>query len=198
LREQDAAFAGVAGDRDAVESAIKNYETAFRMQAAIPAVADVSRESDKTCQRYGLDAGTDYQRFYALQCLRARRLVEAGGRFVEITCPLTHVNNAAWPQHGQIRKYHAENAQITDRPVAALVSDLKARGLLDTTVVLWAGEMGGTPHTPKVTLDAGRDHHVTGYSLWLAGGGFRGGTAYGATDEFGNAVAENPLTVHDV
>ena len=95
-------------------------------------------------------------------------------------------------------KYHAENARITDQPVAALISDLKQRGLLDTTIVLWAGEMGRTPHTPKVTPDAGRDHHVNGYTLWLAGGGFKGGTAYGATDEFGNAVVENPLTVHDI
>lgn len=198
LRDQDAAFAGVAGDRDTVESAIQNYETAFRMQSAIPAVVDVTRETDKTRKRYGLDDGTDYQRYYALQCLRARRLVEAGVRFVEITCPLTHVNNSPWDQHGQIRKYHTENAQITDRPVAALVSDLKARGLLETTVVLWAGEMGRTPHTPKVTPEAGRDHHVNGYSLWLAGGGFKGGSAYGSTDEFGNSIAENPLTVHDV
>ena len=198
LRDQDAAFARASGDRDAVESAIKNYETAFRMQAAVPAVADVSREDDKTRNRYGLDTGTDYQRHYALQCLRARRLVEAGVRFVEVTCPLTHANNSPWDQHGQLRKYHTENALITDQAVAALVSDLKQRGLLDTTVVLWAGEMGRTPHTPRVTPEAGRDHHVNGYSLWLAGGGFRGGTAYGMTDEFGNSVTQNPLTVHDI
>ena len=140
----------------------------------------------------------DYQRHYALQCLRARRLVEAGVRFVEITCPLTHANNSPWDQHGQIKKYHAQNALITDQPVAALIRDLKQRGLLDETIVVWAGEMGRTPHTPKVSETAGRDHHVNGYSIFLAGGGFQGGTAFGATDDFGNSVAANPLSIHDI
>jgi hypothetical protein len=198
LREQDAAFAGLTAERDAVESAIRNYETAFRMQTAVPAVADVGKETAETRRLYGVDSANDFQKHYALQCLRARRLVEAGVRFVEITCPLTHVNNSPWDQHGQIRKYHAENALITDRPVAALIADLKRRGLLDTTIVLWAGEMGRTPHTPKLSAEAGRDHHVNGYSLFVAGGGFKGGSAFGATDEFGNAVAERPLTVHDL
>jgi uncharacterized protein (DUF1501 family) len=117
---------------------------------------------------------------------------------VEITCPLTHPNNSPWDQHGDLMKYHTQNARITDQPVAALILDLKQRGLLDSTVVVWAGEMGRTPHTPAVTPTAGRDHHVNGYSIFLAGGGFRGGTAYGRTDEFGNSVTENPLDVHDV
>jgi hypothetical protein len=198
LREQDTAFAGTAGDRDAIESAIRNYETAFRMQAAVPDVVDVSRESERIRALYGLDSRNDYQKYYSLQCLRARRLIEAGVRFVEVTCPLTHANNSPWDQHGQIRKYHAENAMITDQAVAALISDLKQRGLLETTIVLWAGEMGRTPHTPAVTPTAGRDHHVNGYSLFLAGGGFKGGFAFGATDEFGNSIAERPLTLHDI
>jgi hypothetical protein len=198
LREQDTAFAGTTGDRDAIEAAIRNYETAFRMQAAVPEVVDVSRESDRVRALYGLDSMNDYQKYYSLQCLRARRLVEAGVRFVEVTCPLTHANNSPWDQHGQIRKYHAENAMITDQAVAALISDLKQRALLETTIVLWAGEMGRTPHTPAVTPTAGRDHHVNGYSIFLAGGGFKGGFAFGATDEFGNSVAERPLTVHDI
>jgi hypothetical protein len=198
LREQDSGYANSAGDRDAIEAAIKNYETAFQMQAAIPAVADVSRESDKTCELYGLNSRNDYQKYYSLQCLRARRLVEAGVRFVEVTCPLTHANNSPWDQHGELRKYHSENAMITDQAVAALIRDLKQRGLLETTVVMWAGEMGRTPHTPTISATAGRDHHVNGYSLFLAGGGFKGGTAFGSTDDFGNAVAEKPLTVHDI
>jgi hypothetical protein len=198
LREQDMAFAGTSGDRDAIEAAIRNYETAFRMQAAVPKVIDVSRESDRVRALYGLESKNDYQKYYSLQCLRARRLVEAGVRFVEVTCPLTHANNSPWDQHGQIRKYHAENAMITDQAVAALIADLKQRGLLETTIVLWAGEMGRTPHTPAVTPTAGRDHHVNGYSLFLGGGGFKGGFAFGATDEFGNSVAERPLTVHDI
>jgi hypothetical protein len=198
LREQDAAFAGLTPDRDAVESAIRNYETAFRMQTAVPAVADVSKETAETRKLYGVDAANDHQKHYALQCLRARRLVEAGVRFVEITCPLTHVNNSPWDQHGQLTKYHAENALITDQPVAALIADLARRGLLDATIVLWAGEMGRTPHTPKLGPTAGRDHHVNGYSLFVAGGGFKGGSAFGATDDLGNAVAGHPLTVHDL
>ena len=119
-------------------------------------------------------------------------------RFVEITCPLTHVNNAPWDQHGQIVKYHTENAMITDRAVAALIKDLKQRGLLESTVVLWAGEMGRTPHTGALSNTAGRDHHVNGYSIFLAGGGFKGGAVYGTTDDFGNSVTENPLTIHDI
>lgn len=198
LREQDAAFAKTVAEADAVESAIRNYETAFQMQTAVPEIANVTMETAATRSQYGVGSSNDYQKHYALQCLRARRLVEAGVRFIEITCPLTHVNNSPWDQHGQIRKYHADNALITDQSVAALIADLKRRGLLDTTIVLWAGEMGRTPHTPKITETAGRDHHVNGYSVFVAGGGFKGGFAYGATDDFGNSVAANPLTVHDL
>jgi hypothetical protein len=168
------------------------------MQASVPELADVSGESLAVQRSYGLDSANDYQRYYGLQCLRARRLVEAGVRFVEITCPLTHANNSPWDQHGQLKKYHGENALVTDQAVAALIKDLKARGLLEDTIVLWAGEMGRTPHTAAIKENAGRDHHVAGYSIFLAGGGFRGGMTYGTTDDFGNVVVENPLTIHDV
>ncbi len=198
LALQDRAFASSTAEGDVIESAVRNYETAYRMQAAIPATADVLQESPATRRLYGLDRTDDYQHFFAVQCLRARRLIEAGVRFVEITCPLTHANNSPWDQHGQIKKYHTENALITDQPVAALIQDLKQRGLLDETIVLWAGEMGRTPHTPKVSETAGRDHHVNGYSIFLAGGGFRGGMAFGTTDEFGNSVVDRPLTIHDI
>ncbi|MHC5538391.1 DUF1501 domain-containing protein, partial [Singulisphaera rosea] len=179
-------------------SAVQNYETAFRMQSAIPAIADVRHESAATRELYGLDRPDDYQKFYALQCLRARRLVEAGVRFVEITCPLTHANNSPWDQHSQLKKHHTENARITDQPVAALIQDLKRRGLLDQTIVVWAGEMGRTPHTTKLGETAGRDHHVDGYSIALAGGGFRGGFAFGETDDFGNSVVKDALSIHDI
>lgn len=198
LRAQDGTFAQDTPQRDLIESAIRNYETAFRMQTAIPRVADVSREPDRIQRLYGLDSSNDYQRYYGLQCLRARRLVEAGVRFVEITCPLTHANNSPWDQHGNLEKYHAENALITDQAVAALIQDLKARGLLERTIVVWAGEMGRTPHTPAISKTCGRDHHVNGYSVFLAGGGFRGGMAYGETDEFGNKVVTQGLTIHDL
>lgn len=194
LRGQAAATANPA-DAAAVEAAIRTFETAARMQTTIPDVCDVAGETAATRRLYGLDRGTDVERFYALQCLRARKLVEAGVRFVEVTCPLTHANNAPWDQHGGLRKYHAENALITDQPVAALVTDLKQRGLLDETIVLWAGEMGRTPHSAG---SDGRDHHVSGYTIWLAGGGFRGGLAYGATDEMGMAAVEHPLDIHDI
>lgn len=198
LSLQDHDFASATADGQVIESAIRNYESAFRMQASIPDVADVSGESAATRRLYGLDRSNDYDKYYALQCLRARRLIESGVRFVEITCPLTHANNSPWDQHGELKKYHNENARITDQPVAALILDLKQRGLLDETIVIWAGEMGRTPHTPKVSETAGRDHHVNGYTIFIAGGGFRGGMTYGATDEFGNAVADRPLAIHDI
>ena len=119
-------------------------------------------------------------------------------RFVEITCPSFDGNNSPWDQHGKLKVNHEKNARITDQSVAALITDLKQRGLLDETIVLWAGEMGRTPHTPTVTDNCGRDHHVNGYSIFLAGGGFKGGMAYGETDEFGNAAVVNPLTIHDI
>jgi arylsulfatase A-like enzyme len=147
---------------------------------------------------YGVDHADQFKQSYSLQCLRARRLVEAGVRFVEVTCPLDHENNSPWDQHGNLKKYHGSNALHTDQGVAALIQDLKQRGLLDTTIVIWAGEMGRTPHTKEITETVGRDHHVNGYSIVVAGGGFKKGFAYGSTNEFGNAVAENPLTVHDL
>jgi hypothetical protein len=197
LREQDLAFARSTGD-DAIESAIKNYEIASRMQTSIPELTDVSRESAATRRLYGVDDSNEYKRSYSVQCLRARRLMEAGVRFVEVTCPLDHENNSPWDQHGNLKKYHASNALYTDQGVAALIQDLNQRGLLETTIVIWAGEMGRTPHTKKITDTAGRDHHVNGYTIFVAGGGFKKGFAYGSTDEFGNAVAENPTTVHDL
>lgn len=198
LSEQDHDFAAQSGQSQVIESAIHNYETAFQMQSAIPDVADVAGETAATQRMYGLDSANDYKRFYGMQCLRARRLVEQGVRFVEITCPLTHPNNSPWDQHGELKKYHEENAMITDQAVAALIVDLKQRGLLDDTMVVWAGEMGRTPHTPQVSPTCGRDHHVDGYSIFVAGGGFRGGVTFGNTDDFGNSVVEDPISIHDV
>jgi hypothetical protein len=198
LREQDGDFAAKNDPGGPIESAIQNYETAFRLQAAVPEVGRIDDESAHVRRLYGLDTNNEHKRYYSLQCLRARRLVERGVRFVEITCPLTHANNSPWDQHGQLRKYHEENAMITEQAVAGLIQDLKARGLFDETIVIWAGEMGRTPHTPKITETCGRDHHVNGYSIFLAGGGFRGGMAFGETDEFGNSVVGGELTIHDI
>jgi hypothetical protein len=198
LAAQDAAYAGNVSRPAAIEGAIANYETAFRMQSRLPVVAAIEREPDHIRRLYGLDSPDEHQRYYARQALRARRLVEAGVRFVEITCPQFDGNNSPWDQHGQLRKNHAKNARITDQSVAALLIDLEQRGLLDETIVIWGGEMGRTPHTPKITATCGRDHHVNGYTLVLAGGGFRGGTAYGRTDDFGNAAVENRADIHDL
>lgn len=198
IAKQDAAFAGTTSDPAAIEAAIVNYETAFRMQTSVPDVADVSAEPVHIRNLYGLDSDDEHQRFYATQALRARRLVEAGVRFVEITCPSFDGNNSPWDQHGLLKKNHEKNARITEQSVAALITDLEQRGLLDETIVFWAGEMGRTPHTPKVSDTAGRDHHVNGYSIFMAGGGFQGGVTYGETDEFGNSVASNPVNIHDI
>jgi uncharacterized protein (DUF1501 family) len=168
------------------------------MQSEVPAIADVDGEPAHIRALYGLDSADEHQRFYATQALRARRLVEAGVRFVEITCPSFDGNNSPWDQHGQLEKNHEKNARITDQSVAGLIIDLEQRGLLDETIVLWAGEMGRTPHTPQVKDGCGRDHHVDGYSIFFAGGGFRGGTAYGETDDFGNSVVEDKVDIHDV
>lgn len=195
LRAQESASVDELGGVEAVESTIRNYETAAHMQTLVPELCDISGETSATIKMYGADRSNDYERFYALQCLRARRLIESGVRFVEITCPNTHANNSPWDQHGELRLRHGENARITDQPVAALIKDLKQRGLLDETLVIWAGEMGRTPHSSG---DDGRDHHVSGYTIWMAGGGIRGGMTYGETDEMGMSAVVHPLDIHDV
>lgn len=195
LQRNDSAFAARQGGAEEIESAIRNYETAARMQTLVPELCDTSGETAETLALYGVDRQNSFDHSYALQCLRARRLVEAGVRFVEITCPNTHANNSPWDQHGELKLRHEENARITDQPVAALLIDLKRRGLLDDTLVVWAGEMGRTPHSSGTD---GRDHHVSGYTIWMAGGGVRGGMTYGATDEMGMSATENRLDIHDI
>lgn len=198
LAQQDGAFAKLTSNAKAIESAISNYETAFRMQTLLPDVANISREPKHIQQMYGVGSKDTHQNYYATQALRARRLVEAGVRFVEITCPSFDGNNSPWDQHGLLKQNHEKNARITEQSVAALIRDLKQRGLFDETLLVWAGEMGRTPHTPSISPTCGRDHHVNGYSIFLAGGGIRGGMSYGTTNDFGEAVAENALTIHDI
>lgn len=198
LAEQDAQFAQQTTDPSIIEAAVKNYETAFRMQSTVPDIADISGEPAHIQQLYGVDSEDEHQRLYAVQALRARRLVEAGVRFVEITCPSFDGNNSPWDQHGQLKRDHEKNARVTEQSVAALIIDLKQRGLLEETIVIWAGEMGRTPHTPKITATCGRDHHVNGYSIFLAGGGVRGGMTYGETDDFGNSVVQDQVDIHDI
>src|SRR4051812_35769978 len=187
-------------DADApVESAIRNYETAYRMQSAVPELVDLSGETEATRRLYGLDDADPKTAAYGRQCLLARRLVERGVRFVELTCLSYDIGGGNWPnpwdQHGDIKNGHAKMAHQVDRPVAALIRDLKARGLLDQTLVIWAGEFGRTPFSQGTN---GRDHNPFGFSLFLAGGGIKGGTIYGATDEFGYRAVEGACTVYDL
>ena len=198
LSELDREFAQTTSAPQAIESMIANYETAFRMQTSIPELADISKEPEHIHTLYGTDSNDEHQRYYASQALRARRLVEAGVRFIEITCPSFDGNNSPWDQHGQLKLLHEKNARVTEQSVSALIKDLDQRGLLDETIVLWAGEMGRTPHTGAISDNAGRDHHVSGFSIFLAGGGFKPGIAYGQTDEFGANAIEDPMSVHDL
>jgi hypothetical protein len=169
-----------------VEGVIESYELSFRMQGALPHVMDLAGETPATKSLYGLDnpATADFGR----QCLLARRLVEAGVRFVELT-------HGDWDQHRGLKAGHLRNARSVDRPIAGLLTDLRARGLLGETLVIWGGEFGRTPHGQN---SDGRDHNNKGYSLWLAGGGVKPGIAYGQTDEHGYEAVENPMHVHDL
>ncbi|MFO1064989.1 MAG: DUF1501 domain-containing protein [Pirellulales bacterium] len=198
ISEIDRDFAQTTSDPQSIESMIANYETAFRMQSSIPELADLSKEPEYIHKLYGTDSTDEHQRYYASQAIRARRLVEAGVRFVEITCPSFDGNNSPWDQHSQLKVLHEKNARVTEQSVAALIQDLRLRGLLDDTIVLWAGEMGRTPHTGAINENTGRDHHVSGFSVFLAGGGFKPGTVYGKTDEFGANAVEDPMSVHDL
>jgi len=193
--EQDRAFASATAHDPAVDAAISNFEMAYRMQSLAPDVLDLSKEPESIRKLYGLDAQNEHKRAYGLQCLRARRLVEAGVRFVEVTPPNLFGNNGTWDQHNDLKLGHETNAMVTDQGVAALVTDLKSRGLLKETLIVWAGEFGRTPDTQN---GDGRDHHPAGFTIWLAGGGAKPGLIYGATDELGNEAVEKPMTVHDL
>ncbi|HEX4794504.1 MAG TPA: DUF1501 domain-containing protein [Humisphaera sp.] len=182
------------GHADAVESAIGNYELAFQMQSAVPELMDLSGESEATKRLYGLDAPYEKTRIYARQCLLARRMIERGVRFVELTCPSIPPNDR-WDQHGKLKKGHTENALAVDQPIAGLLRDLKGRGMLEETLVLWAGEFGRTPFSQG---SDGRDHDPYAYSLWMAGGGAKGGTIYGTTDEYGYKVVESRMEMYDL
>ena len=183
-----------AGGNDALESAIANAELAGRMQAAIPELVEITGESEATKKLYGLDAEFVHTRTYARECLIARRMVERGVRFIELTIPMVD-GYSRWDAHGGLVNNHGTNARAVDQPIAGLLADLKQRGLLDDTLVVWAGEFGRTPFAQG---SDGRDHNEFGFSVWMAGGGVRPGMAYGATDEWGYRAIENPLEIHDL
>ena len=175
-----------------INSRIAAYELAFRMQTATPELTDFSRESDDTLEMYGINDETT--RPFGTNCLLARRMVERGVRVVQ----LYHSN---WDDHSDLNKNLKKNCDMTDKPAAALLQDLKQRGLLDDTLLVWGGEFGRTPmnefrrgNTPG---KEGRDHHPYCFSLWLAGGGIKGGQVIGETDEFGYHIVEDKIHVHD-
>jgi len=176
-----------------IASRIANYELAWRMQSAAPELADLSTEPQHIREMYGLDDPKTRQ--FATNCILARRLVERGVRFVLMM-------DASWDQHTYLNRDLKKNCDRTDKPAAALIKDLKQRGLLDSTLVVWGGEFGRTPIVEiRNTADpenAGRDHHPLAYSMWLAGGGIRGGQVIGKTDELGFRVVEDPVHVHDL
>ena len=196
ISENDRDFASRAGSgEDQIESAIRNYELAFAMQRSVPEVADFKDESPETLESYGLNSSNAFESRYARQCLLARRLLESGVRFVELTCVGGIRFVSPWDSHNDIKGEHKKNAEIVDRPIAALLADLKQRGLLDDTLVVWTGEFGRTPFAQG---SDGRDHNPQGFSMWLAGGGIRGGMTYGATDEYGYHAIENIVTPYDL
>ncbi len=195
----DHRFASTAQHDLYVDAAIANYEMAWRMQSAVPELCEISGETEATKKLYGMDGPDSTLTAYARQCLLARRLVERGVRFVELSClPQTLGGGQAanpWDQHGQIKKGHGNMAHQVDQPIAALVKDLKSRGLLDSTLVIWAGEFGRTPFAQGTD---GRDHNPYGFTIWMAGGGVKPGHIYGATDDFGYHAIENSCTVYDM
>lgn len=195
LRTLDAGTLADLGRPDALEASIHNAELAYRMQMAVPEATDIEGESEATRRLYGMDSSFEHTRSYGRQCLVARRLVERGVRFIELTCPRAH-GTQRWDAHGDLRKNHSLNALAIDQPIAGLLTDLKARGLLDETLVLWSGEFGRTPFAQGG--GDGRDHNPFGFSLWLAGGGIRGGMTYGATDDYGYKAVENKVEIHDL
>jgi hypothetical protein len=175
-----------AGDPD-LEARIESFEMAYRMQASAKELVDFRGESEETRKLYGLDV--DKSRAFGEKCLLARRLVERGVRFIQ-----AYINDE-WDAHDNIKNNHDARCAETDVPIAGLLRDLKRRGLLDTTLVIWGGEFGRMPVSEK---SQGRDHNPNGFVMWMAGGGVKGGVSYGETDEIGYKAAVNPVSVHDV
>jgi len=174
---------------------IESFELAYRMQMEAPEAFDVTNESPETKKLYGI--GTDATDIFGKQCLMARRLVERGVRMVQVYHTATSKRSSCqlWDQHGGLKTELPANCAATDKPMAGLIRDLKARGLLEDTLVVWGGEFG---RTPTAENQDGREHHPFGFTMWMAGGGVKGGLAFGSTDEFGWHAVENKVHVHDL
>jgi len=174
------------------ESRINSFELAYRMQTAMPEIQDITGETKATRKLYGLDNPVTED--FGRQCLMARRFAERGVRFVQVSHSDSKVQ---WDQHGNLKKGHVEKASEVDKPIAGLLHDLKARGLLDDTLVLWSGEFGRTPTVQGAGMD-GRDHNPWGFTMWMAGGGVKGGFSFGATDDYGFYAESDKMHIHDV
>ncbi|MCI0339034.1 MAG: DUF1501 domain-containing protein, partial [Acidobacteria bacterium] len=174
-------------DDPQLEARIQAFELAFRMQADAPEVFQVEKESEVTKKLYGLDDPQTQD--FGWQCLLARRLTERGVRFIQCT------HSYKWDQHSELYNGHTQNAREVDKPIAGLLRDLKSRGLLKDTLVIWAGEFGRTPVSQE---GDGRDHNPYGYTIWMAGGGVKGGFIYGATDDIGYHAVEDRMHIHDL
>lgn len=193
MRKLDLEAMGRFGGEEQIESAILNYETAFRMQAAVPELLDLKGESDTVKKMYGMESDFNQTKIFGRQCLLARRLVERGVRFIELTCP--GGNGDRWDQHSKLVDGHNKNCKTVDQPIAALITDLKKLGLLDETLVIWTGEFGRTPFAQGGN---GRDHNPYGFTTWMAGGGVKPGVSYGRTDDWGYKAIENKVEIHDL
>lgn len=179
-----------AGNDD-LSSRIASYELAYKMQTTAPEAVDMSNEDEATIELYGIN--NQRTNDFGTRCLLARRLVERGVRFIQLYSGGAH-NDDNWDAHGDLEKNHNKHAGNTDLPIAALLTDLKQRGMLDETLVVWGGEFGRQP-TAEYAKGTGRDHNSYGFTMWMAGGGIKGGISYGTTDELGSAAVENPLHV---
>ena len=190
LGQMNRQYVREVGPRDELDARLQSFELAFRMQSTMPEAQDLSKESEATLKLYGMDdkATEDFGR----QCLLARRFAERGVRFIQVTHSDTNVQ---WDQHSNLKEGHEKNAREVDKPIAGLLTDLKARGLLDDTLVLWAGEFGRTPTAEGTD---GRDHNPHGFTVWLAGGRVRGGYHHGATDDYGYFAAVDKVHLHDL
>jgi len=190
LGELHRAHHAIAGDPE-IETRISQYELAYRMQRSVPELMDLGGESAATLESYGPDVGTPGS--FARNCLLARRMAERGVRFVQLY-------HRDWDHHGSLNEHLPHMARDTDRPAAALVRDLKQRGLLEETLVIWAGEFGRTPYAQGDASREkfGRDHHGRAFSHWMAGGGIKPGLDHGATDDFGFNIVESPVHIHDL
>ena len=190
LAEMNQDHLGVAGMNQALEGRINSFELAFRMQMAMPDAQNVDSETAATKKLYGMENPITAN--FGRQCLMARRFIERGVRFVQVTHSDSEVQ---WDQHGALYKNHSKNAAEVDKPIAGLLKDLKSRGLLDDTLVIWGGEFGRTPTAQGTD---GRDHNPHGFTMWLAGGGVKRGISHGATDDYGYYAQENKVHIHDL